>query len=148
VVSWSMRIRGLTTAKAIIIVAAALGFTLASAQDSKAPGNALSPMTVTDQDNGKTIELAKGRTLVVELPSNPTTGYGWEVKGDPAPLKLISSDFKQPDESGKAGAPGVQQFRLEAGAAGTSTLKLVYRRPWEKHVAPARTFSLNVNVRE
>jgi inhibitor of cysteine peptidase len=103
-------------------------------------------MTVTYQDTGKTVELAQGGTLVVELPSNPSTGYSWAVKGDPAPLKLASSDYKQPDQPGKAGVPGVQRFQLQAAITGTSTLKLVYRRPWEKNVAPAKTFILTVNV--
>ena len=102
-------------------------------------------MTVTDQENGKTISLSKGATLIVQLASNPSTGYSWAVKGDSAPLKLVSSDHKQ-DQSGKIGAPGTQQFRFEATASGASTLKLTYHRPWEKGVAPARTFTLHVNV--
>jgi inhibitor of cysteine peptidase len=119
---------------------------LANAQNRSTPGaSASSTMTVSDQDTGKTIDLAKGGTLVVELSSNPSTGYSWAVKGNPAPLKLVGSDYK-PDQSGKVGAPGVQQFRMEATAPGTSTLKLVYRRPWEKGVAPARTFTLHVKV--
>jgi inhibitor of cysteine peptidase len=133
---------------AIIMVAATLFLALLSnAQNpSASAASALSTMTVTDQDDGKTMDLAKGGTLVVELSSNPSTGYSWAVKGDPAPLKLVSSDYKQPEQSGKVGAPGAKQFRLEATMPGVSTLKLVYRRPWEKDVAPARTFTLHVNV--
>ena len=92
-------------------------------------------MTVTDQDNAKSIDLAKGVTLIIKLSSNPSTGYSWAVK---VPLKLVSSDYQQTDESGKIGAPGMQQFEFTATAAGASTLKLVYRRPWEKGVAPVR----------
>ena len=103
-------------------------------------------MTVTDQENGKTISLSKGATLIVQLASNPSAGYSWALEGDPSPLKLVNSEYKQ-DQSGKMGAPGVQQFRFKATADGASTLKLVYRRPWEKHVAAAKTFTLNVNVR-
>jgi inhibitor of cysteine peptidase len=134
---------------AIIMVATALFLTLlALAQNPSAPaGNASAPMTVSDRDDGKTIDLAKGGTLVVQLASNPSTGYSWAVKGDPFPLKLVSSDYKQEDQSGKIGAPGTEQYRFEATNAGTSTLKLLYRRPWEKHVAPAKTFTLNVKVR-
>ena len=131
----------------VIIFTTTLLTLLASAQDSPVADSKASTMTVTDQDNGKTIDLAKGDTLMVELSSNPSTGYGWKVKGDPSPLKLASSDYKQPDQSGKVGAPGVQQFRFDASAAGTSKLELVYRRPWEKGVAPARAFTVDVNVR-
>ena len=146
--SRAVRIGGLTATKTIIIVGDDTGFRpgLGRRTPRRRAARFSSLMTVTDQDNGKTIDLAKGRTLAVELASNPSTGYSWEMKGDPAPLKLISSKFEQQDQSGKAGAPGAQQFRFEATAAGASTLKLVYRRPWEKHVAPAKTFTLNVNV--
>jgi predicted secreted protein len=32
-------------------------------------------VTVTDQDNAKSIDLAKGVTLIIKLSSNPSTGY-------------------------------------------------------------------------
>ena len=67
-------------------------------------------MTVTDQDNAKSIDLAKGVTLIIKLSSNPSTGYSWAVM---VPLKLVSSDYQQTDESGKIGAPGMQQFESE-----------------------------------
>jgi len=133
---------------AIIIFLTTLFLTLLAFGQNDPPWVAGSSpvMTVTDQENGKTIDLAKGGTLVVELSSNASTGYSWAVKGDPAPLKLVSSDYKQPERSGGVGAPGVQQFRLKATASGTSTLTLIYRRPWEEGVAPARIFTLHVNV--
>jgi inhibitor of cysteine peptidase len=141
-------IGGLMARNAIIMVAATLFLVLLTnvQNPSESAVGASSTMTVTDQNNGKTIDLAKGGTLVVELSSNPSTGYSWALTGDPAPLKLVSSDYKQTDQAGKMGAPGVQQFRLEATAPGSSALKLVYRRPWEKSVAPARTFALHVKV--
>ena len=120
---------------------------LALARDPAAPVHSSSTVFVSDQDNGKTIDLTKGGTLVVQLESNPSTGYSWAVNGDPSPLKLVSSEYKQPDQSGRIGAQGIQEFHLEATAPGTSILKLVYRRPWEKNVAPAKMFALNVNVR-
>jgi len=132
-----------------IIVAATLLVTILAAQNPPAStGSGASTVTVTDQDSGKTIELARGATLVVELSSNPSTGYSWAVKGDPAPLKLLSSDYLQPNQSRAIGAPSMQQFRLGATAPAASALKLVYRRPWEKDVAPAKIFTLNVNVRQ
>jgi len=45
-------------------------------------------------------------------------------------------------ESGLLGAPGKQILRFEAVGLGQSTLKLVYHRPWEKGVEPAREFSV------
>jgi inhibitor of cysteine peptidase len=107
-----------------------------------------SAVTVTDQDNGKGIELAQGGTLIVQLPSNPSTGYSWGVKGDCSPLKLVKSDYKQQNQSSqKVGAPGTQVLQMKAIGPGTATLNLEYRRPWEKDVPPAKVFSIKVTIR-
>jgi inhibitor of cysteine peptidase len=105
-------------------------------------------VTITEQDNGKDIDLTSGGTLVLKLKSNPSTGYSWAVAGDPAPLKLQKTSFHKNTASEKVvGAPGVQVFRFTAGSAGIATLNLNYRRSWEYTVPPARTFSVRVNVR-
>ena len=104
-------------------------------------------VTVTDQDNGKTIQLIQGATLVVKLSSNATTGYSWSVPSNPSLLKLLKSDYserKQPAQV--AGAPGVQKFEWQAIEAGDATLQLEYRRPWEKEQPAAKTFSITVQV--
>jgi len=109
-------------------------------------GAASSTTTLTSHDDGRIITLAKGATLVVQLESNPTTGYSWAVKGNTAPLKLVGSDSKPTDQSGRMGAPSTQQFRFKAMETGTVTLKLIYRRPWEQNIAPVKTFAAIVRV--
>ena len=49
-------------------------------------------------------------------------------------------------DSSLAGAGGRFTFRLLANAPGTSPLRLVYRRPWEKEVPPLQYFDLAVTV--
>ncbi len=95
-------------------------------------------------DDGRQIELGEGQVLVISLESNPSTGYGWEVEEiDKAILRQMGkTEFEA--ESHLLGAPAKQILRFEAVAAGQTPLRLVYRRPWEKGVAPARTFSLQV----
>ena len=105
-------------------------------------------VTVTDQDNGKDIDLTTGDTLIVKLKSNPSTGYKWTVAGDPSPLRLAKSTYVKNTQSSKAaGAPGVQVLRFNAEGSGVTNLTLVYRRSWEYNVAPAKSFSLRANVR-
>ncbi len=112
------------------------------------PKSAPSTVIVTDQDNGKDIELPAGATLVVRLKSNPSTGYSWAIKGDPAPLRLVkSSTTKNGQASHVAGAPVIQEFRLAAVSAGMAPLTLEYRRPWEHGVAPVKTFNVRINAR-
>ncbi len=109
--------------------------------------SAASSVTVSDQDNGKDIDLASNQTLVVKLPSNPSTGYKWTVEGDPTPLKLQKDSYRRNTKSSAMGAPGVQVFQFSAGSSGMANLKLNYHRSFEYNQPPAKTFTLRVNVR-
>ncbi len=100
--------------------------------------------------NGGQKELALGQTVVVALDSNPTTGYSWVVSSvDQNILRQDGDSSYQSSNSnpGVMGAGGVQSFRFEAANPGTTTLTLVYRRPWETSVAPIKTFTVQVAVR-
>ena len=139
-----------------VSIVAALALLLFSlmlvAQPPQSPGapqkSASSVVIITDEDNGKDIDLPAGDTLVLRLKSNPSTGYSWAIKGDPSPLRLVKSPTKKNAQTGHAvGAPVTQEFRLTAVSAGMASLSLEYRRPWEYNVAPAKTFNVKVNAR-
>ena len=99
-------------------------------------------------NNGGQKELTRGQTVVLALDSNPTTGFGWAIADvDKSVLRPIGDSSFQPSNTNLTGAGGVESFRFEATNAGLTTLKLVYRRPWETNVAPARTFTVQVAVR-
>jgi inhibitor of cysteine peptidase len=105
-------------------------------------------VSISDEDNGKDVDLISGGTLIVKLKSNPSTGYSWAVAGDPSPLKLQKTSYRKNTASSKAvGAPGVQVFQFSANSAGMAVLNLIYRRSWEYNVPPAKKFSVRVNVR-
>ena len=135
----------------VIMIAALLALAApiaAQESHSTAPNSATPVVTVTDQDNGRDIDLPQGGTLLVKLTSNPSTGYSWAVTGTSAPLRLDKTTLKKGKQSDRrAGAPGTQELRFSGTSAGMAVLTLEYRRPWEHDVAPARTFTLKVNVR-
>jgi inhibitor of cysteine peptidase len=98
-------------------------------------------------DDGGQVALAPRQVLAVELESNPTTGYGWEaVDLDTAVLRQVGEADYRP-ESNLVGGGGVETFHFQAVGAGQTTVKLVYRRPWEQGVAPLKTFTVEVTVR-
>jgi inhibitor of cysteine peptidase len=109
---------------------------------------ATSTINLTADDNGRTVTLVKGGVLVVSLSSIPGTGFGWIVshidasmlqqQGEP---QLIHSAPPIP------GSPAQQVFRFSAIGRGSTTIELVYVRPWEHGVPPARTFHVAVRVR-
>lgn len=103
------------------------------------------------EDNGRTIEMKPGETLLISIDGNPTTGYIWEVDSvDENILGLAgepdySTDFKL--KSGMTGVGGTYKFTFTAVSSGTTNLKLKYWRTFEPENPPVETFQVTVNVK-
>ena len=101
--------------------------------------------------DGAQKEIARGQVLFVTLESNPTTGYGWQVaEVDKSILRQVGDpEFKSSAQGNPpvVGTGGTQTFRFESVGAGTTTLKMIYVRPWEKDVPPVKTFTVQITVR-
>jgi inhibitor of cysteine peptidase len=130
----------------LTVLAVALASITAS---SRAAGAAAgSTIRVTDADNGRTLTLASGDTLVVSLASTPGTGFGWKVAhADTKVLRQTGPSELVHGRNPMPGAPATQVFRFVASGTGNTGLVLDYLRPWEHGVPPARTFHLGVTVR-
>ena len=97
-------------------------------------------------DDGSRISVTQGDRIVVKLPSNVTTGYSWSIgENDPFLLSPAGAARYEPPSRPEPGAPGVQIFELRVLGGGTAWLQLVYRRPFEKDVPPARTWNVFVS---
>jgi len=98
-------------------------------------------------------EAASGRTLAVEqnqmfeicLRENPTTGYRWSFAADGAPVAVLIDDSFQTD-SDRPGAGGIHRWRFRAAGPGSTTITLLYQRPWEQGVQPERIFTLAIHI--
>lgn len=103
---------------------------------------------LTETDNGKEIPLNVGEQLVITLPGNPSTGYSWEVTTiDTIILNQVGEPQFASDNTNLVGAGGVLTLTFEAKKAGSTTLELVYHRPWETGVEPLQTFTIQVTVK-
>ena len=103
-----------------------------------------------DTHNGSQKEIARGQTLLTTLESNPTTGYSWQVAEiDQVILRQVGdAEYKSAASNpSMVGTGGTETFRFETAGTGTTSLKLVYRRPWEKDVPPIKTYTVQVTVR-
>jgi predicted secreted protein len=112
-------------------------------------GNSLAgePMKLHENDSGKIVEILVGDDLEVVLPGNPTTGYVWEVSSlDSTVLKLDKSDFVANDKA--VGSGGMEIIKLHAIAEGTSVVRLIFHRPFERNVPPLKTFSVTVIIKK
>ncbi|MDZ7394162.1 MAG: protease inhibitor I42 family protein [candidate division KSB1 bacterium] len=101
---------------------------------------------LTKADHGRVLHLRQGTELTVSLEGNPTTGFTWEVAELDSAAIVQEKEAEFVPHSRLIGAPGTFTFHFRALKKGTATLRLVYRRPWEKEV-PADTFSVRVVIK-
>lgn len=100
-------------------------------------------------DSGLDCQVSPGKTVVVVLPSNPTTGYSWSLSqaGDPGQVSLATNFYlADPADQILMGQGGNHYWQFKALQPGKTQLELVYARPWES-VAPLSVFTLPITVR-
>lgn len=103
-------------------------------------------MKLTENDSGKTFEINVGDDLEIVLSGNPTTGYVWEVSSlDSDLLKQNKSDFLAIDKA--IGGGGMEIIKLHAISQGTSEVRLIFHRPFERNVPPVTVFSATVVIK-
>ena len=100
--------------------------------------------------DGQTVELDKGQSLTVELDSNPSTGYSWQVVAVSKGLDVNDQGYT-PDEPQATGSGGIQSFSVgpnfTASAGSTHLLRLAYFRSWEGSEASVETFEITIKIR-
>jgi inhibitor of cysteine peptidase len=101
---------------------------------------------LTKVDAGGTFEVNEGQTIVIELDSNPTTGYEWAVDElSPAVMTYTGSEY-QPDDGDVVGGGGTQRLSFQAAKPGRATLALKYWRSWEGDSSIAERYSVTIDV--
>jgi inhibitor of cysteine peptidase len=107
-----------------------------------------SQVKIDESANGTAVSLRAGQTLIVTLKSNPTTGYEWQVDHvDESVVQPTKQEFQPASDPNRLGAPGQTVHEFQAVGAGTTDLRLVYVRPWEKGVEPEDTFQVSITVK-
>jgi len=107
------------------------------------------PATVTlEDDEDCPLELEARQQLVLMLPSNPSTGYRWQVRESAAKVlrSLGPEVYSSPEQPGLVGSAGQSTWRFQAVQSGHGDLQLVYLRPWENDVEPAKVFECAISV--
>ena len=106
-------------------------------------------VTLTEGQNGASAEISKNQKLHIRLPVQGGTGFSWQLTRPPsAPVRLLSATTQPAGPSNVPGGLATELFVFEPTGAGAGDIELGYRRPWEKDVAPARTFAVHVVVSE
>jgi inhibitor of cysteine peptidase len=105
-----------------------------------------SALVLREADDGRTIEIASGGTLEIQLSGNPTTGYEWEVVTlDDSVIRQTGRPSFRPSSSA-IGSGGTVTLRFEAVAPGQTELELAYGPSYNPDRPPDDTFSVTVVV--
>src|SRR5512135_212763 len=90
------------------------------------PGAGPQEIQVAERQTGQAVEI-NGEVLVLNLASNPSTGYGWQVQGlPPGILRQLDTSEWVPDTPGKLGGSGTEVLRFAGIGKGRAILNLVY----------------------
>jgi inhibitor of cysteine peptidase len=83
-----------------------------------------------------------GEEFSITLPTNPTTGYSWQIDVPEELLELVARAYVR--SSDLIGAGGQESVRLRPKATGEAIIVCRYRRPWEDHIAEERRFVVRI----
>ena len=93
--------------------------------------------------------LLTGQTLIVSLPSNPTTGYRWAIQDSAGGVlrNLGPEVYTSADNGQLLGSGGQSTWRFEAFSPGNGRLRLTSQQPWEPETEPAEVFDCPITVK-
>ncbi|MCI4337787.1 MAG: protease inhibitor I42 family protein [Thermoplasmata archaeon] len=90
------------------------------------------------------ISVRRGERVVLDLDSNPTTGYRWEAEFDPALLRL--AEHRYVPGADRPGAGGRQHFEFEGLAVGAGALRFFYRSSWRAGTPRQQEYNVTVEL--
>jgi inhibitor of cysteine peptidase len=85
--------------------------------------------------------------VAATLPSNPTTGYQWQLMKPLAErtVKLVSHVYRPP-QTGLVGAGGQEIWIFRTMGPGEAEIVLGYLRSWEKGIPPVSNRTIRLKV--
>lgn len=98
--------------------------------------------------DGGAVAMRDGTALVVSLPPDPATGYGWVLKSASPNLAYIGGPDYTPDPKprGLVGVPDTTAFRFRAKGEGAGTLEFAWASPPGQPPAPEKTVRYDVTI--
>jgi predicted secreted protein len=104
----------------------------------------VSDVSLGPDDAGRTVTLAAGDPLVVELPEIPGTGYTWQVDALPDGAQLVDERYDQ--ASAGIGGQTRHVFVIAPGSGGA--VRLRQGRPWEGDAGVSDSFEVTAVVQD
>jgi inhibitor of cysteine peptidase len=103
-------------------------------------------LTVGKEQDGATLALRVGESLLLQLPENPTSGYRWAfARLDDTRLTVDDAAYRSDDP--RPGTGGVATWTLRARAPGQPQVELKRWRPWEGDRSIVERFSITLDIK-
>jgi inhibitor of cysteine peptidase len=103
----------------------------------------MATITLTNADNGTSIEVRPEDEILMRLAENPTTGYRWQVDRADAGIEQLAASY-QPAAPEQFGSPGIRELRFRVTAPLTGRLELKHWQPWEGERSVMERFSVDI----
>jgi len=102
--------------------------------------------TLTEADNGRTVDLRVDETVDVSLPENATSGHRWAVdRLDPG---IVEADEAKPHyPSGAVGSGGRVSFSFKSTRPGSGEVSLKHWRHFEGEASVTQRFHFRLNAK-
>jgi len=105
-----------------------------------------SPITVTDEDDGRTLRLQEGQAVIVKLPADRAGGMTWIPARNALPVVATDGVPGYEPDTGAGGAgPGLETWRFVATEPGRAELVFEYRNLQESG-PPLKTVTYRFDV--
>jgi C1A family cysteine protease len=94
-------------------------------------------------DTGTVVTLDQRTVAVIELWSNPSTGYGWRARQPIGNgIRIVGSEFESA-QPGMLGAGGMERIYVVGASKGRTGLTLQYRPAWRQDADDSVKFTFN-----
>ena len=136
--------RSMATATAVVLLSVVING--CSATPAGIPADAV---VAGANENGSTMRLRSGQMLVIELQSNPSTGYVWQLVREPnAQYLLVDGTKTRQSDTERANESQIEtQFiRFVAQEAGETTLEMNYVIPANGPGPETRRYTLDLVI--
>ena len=136
--------RSMATATAVVLLSVVING--CSATPAGIPADAV---VAGANENGSTMRLRSGQMLVIELQSNPSTGYVWQLVREPnAQYLLVDGTKTRQSDAERANESQIEtQFiRFVAQEAGETTLEMNYVIPANGPGPETRRYTLDLVI--
>jgi len=100
--------------------------------------------TLTEQDDGRTVEVRTGQTLAIDLPENAATGYRWAVERLDGPVEPRAAAPRP--AAGAVGSGGRTVLAFAATAPGRAEIALKHWRAWEGDASVIARFRAGLRI--